>query len=402
MEKTPKFRRASRIETVTVSDIVIMSEAARARRAEGHDVISLGIGEPDFTTPDHVNQAAIAAINAHDTKYPPIAGKPELREAVAALYAGRAPSNVLISSGSKYSLLNAFLATINPGDEVILPAPFWTSYSDIVRLSGGVPVIIPTTAASGFKPTPEEIEKAISTKTRWLLLNSPSNPSGAVLSKEEFLAIGDVLERHPNCWLMSDEIYEHLTYDAPFVSAHDALPKLRDRCLIINGVSKAYAMTGWRLGFAIGPEELIRAMTVVQSQGTSGTSTISQAAALAALTGPQDLLESRRESFRQRRDLVLEHLRDMKGIETTTPDGAFYVFPSWQRLKGFNTPDGVVLEDDKDFCRFILNAANTTVIPGTGFAAPGHFRISYACSKEDLRIALNRMGEAIATLKSPQ
>ncbi len=402
MEKTPKFRRASRIETVTVSDIVIMSEAARARRAEGHDVISLGIGEPDFTTPDHVNAAAIAAINAHDTKYPPIAGKPELREAVANLYSGRTAANVLISSGSKYSLLNAFLATVNPGDEVILPAPFWTSYSDIVRLSGGVPVILPTRAASGFKPSPEEIGKLITPRTRWLLLNSPSNPSGAVLSKEELVAIGNMLEGHPQCWLMSDEIYEHLTYDVPFVSAHDALPRLRDRCLIVNGVSKAYAMTGWRLGFATGPEELIKAMTVVQSQGTSGTSTISQAAALAALTGPQDLLASRRESFRQRRDLVLDYLSGMDGIETATPDGAFYVFPSWSKLKGFSTPDGAVLEDDQDFCRFILNAANTTIIPGTGFAAPGHFRISYACSKDDLRSALSRMGDAITTLKAPQ
>lgn len=402
MEKTPKFRRASRIETVTVSDIVIMSEAARARRAEGHDVISLGIGEPDFTTPDHVNLAAIAAINAHDTKYPPIAGKPELREAVARLYNGRGAANVLISSGSKYSLLNAFLATINPGDEVILPAPFWTSYSDIVRLSGGVPVILPTHASAGFKPTPEEIENLISPNTRWLLLNSPSNPSGAVLSGGELRAIGEVLERNPHCWLMSDEIYEHLTYDVPFISAHDALPHLRERCLTINGVSKAYAMTGWRLGFAIGPEELIRAMTVVQSQGTSGTSTVSQAAALAALKGPQDLLAERRESFRERRDLVLGYLRDMDGIETTTPDGAFYVFPSWQKLKRFITPAGQPLEDDQDFCRFILNSADTTIIPGTGFASPGHFRISYACSRDELRTALGRMADAISTLKAPR
>ncbi|XDZ65132.1 pyridoxal phosphate-dependent aminotransferase [Alphaproteobacteria bacterium LSUCC0684] len=402
MEKTPKFRRASRIETVTVSDIVIMSEAARARRAEGHDVISLGIGEPDFTTPEHVNQAAIAAINAHDTKYPPIAGKPELREAVARLYSGRDAANVLISSGSKYSLLNAFLATINPGDEVILPAPFWTSYSDIVRLSGGVPVILETDAASGFKPAPDAIEKAITPRTRWLLLNSPGNPSGSVLTAAEFRAIGEVLEHHPQCWLMSDEIYEHLTYDMPFVSAHDALPKLQDRCLIINGVSKAYAMTGWRLGFAIGPEELIRAMTVVQSQGTSGTSTISQAAALAALTGPQELLSTRRDSFRKRRDLVLGYLRDMDGIETTTPDGAFYVFPSWQKLRGFRTAEGQPLENDQDFCRFILNAADTTIIPGSGFASPGHFRISYACSSEDLSTALGRMAAAISTLKAPR
>jgi len=402
MARTEGFRRASRIENVAVSDIVIMSEAARARRAEGHDVISLGIGEPDFTTPDHVNAAAIAAITSHDTKYPPIAGKPELRDAVARLYPGRTAANVLISSGSKYCLLNAFLATINPGDEVILPAPFWTSYSDIVRLSGGVPVILPTEAASGFKPLPDAIEALMTPRTRWLLLNSPSNPSGAVLSAADLQAIGQVLERHPQCWLMSDEIYEHLTYGMAFVSAHDALPGMKDRCLIINGVSKAYAMTGWRLGFAIGPEELIRAMTVVQGQGTSGTSTISQAAALAALTGPQDLLASRRQSFQDRRDLVLGYLRDMAGIETTTPDGAFYVFPSWQALKGWQTPDGQPLETDHDFCRFILHAADTTIIPGTGFAAPGHFRISYACSSDDLHRALGRMTSAIATLKSPR
>ena len=270
-----------------------MSEAARARREAGHDVISLGIGEPDFDTPEHVRAAAIAAINAGDTKYPPIAGKPALRAAIARRYEGAEAANVIVSSGSKYTLLNAFLASLNPGDEVIMPTPFWTSYADIVRLCGGVPVLVETDAASGFKPAAEQIRAALSAKTRWLLVNSPGNPSGAVFDAGDWQAIGSVLAGHDQCWLMSDEIYEHLSYDTAFVSAHAALPQLRERMLVVNGVSKAYAMTGWRLGFGIGPEELIKAMTAVQSQGTSGTTTISQAAALAALEGPQDLLAER-------------------------------------------------------------------------------------------------------------
>ena len=396
------FERAERIARIEVSEIVVMSEAARARRAEGHDVISLGIGEPDFDTPDHVREAAKAAIDAGDSKYPPIAGKPELRAEIASQYENRTAANVMVSSGSKYTLLNAFLASLNPGDEVIMPAPYWTSYSDIVRLCGGVPVTVETDPVRAFKPDPDKIKAAMTEKTAWLLVNSPGNPSGAVFGKDDWQAIGEIIEGHGRCWLMSDEIYQHLTYDTAFISAHDALPSLRDRMLVVNGVSKAYAMTGWRLGYGIGPEDLIKAMTVTQSQGTSGTSTISQAAALAALQGPQDLLVDRRKVFQSRRDLVLSHLGQMQGIACPKPDGAFYAFPSWQALRGGITPQGEPLNSDGDFCRYILEAANVTIIPGSAFAMPGYFRISYACSSEELDEALTRMGKAVAAIKAPQ
>lgn len=395
------FQSAQRISDVTISDIVIMSEAARARRAEGHHVISLGIGEPDFNTPDHVNEAAIKAIKDHDTQYPPIAGKPQLKSAVAALYDGATPEQVLVSSGSKYTILNGFLASLNDGDEVVVPAPFWTSYADIIRLCGAKVVVVPTHADNGFQLDVEDLRAAMTPKTRWLLINSPSNPTGAVMGAEKLREIGAVLADFPNCWLMSDEIYQHLTYGIDFASAWDVLPEMRDKMLITNGVSKAYAMTGWRVGFGIGPQDLIKGMTTVQAQGTSGTCSIAQAAALAALTGPQDLLEDRRQSFLERRDLVLDHLRAMDGITTPTPEGAFYTFSSWQDLKGGMTPDGKTLKTDRDFCQYILEAANTTIIPGTGFAAEGHFRISYASSVEDLTQALTQMAAAIAQIKRP-
>jgi aspartate aminotransferase len=397
----PNFNRARRLNSVAVSDIVVMSEAARARRAEGADVISLGIGEPDFNTPDHVNEAAIKAILNHDTRYPPIAGKPELRAAVAAHYDTATAENVIISTGSKYTLLNAFMASINDGDEVIIPSPFWTSYADIVALCGGKAVVLPSKIEDNFQLDPDALRRAMTSKTRWILINTPSNPTGAVMSEAVLKAIGKILDDFPQCWLMSDEIYQHLTYGAVFHSAYDTLPHHRNRMLVTNGVSKAYAMTGWRLGYATGPKALIKAMVDVQAQGTSGASSISQAAALAALTGPQDLLEERRQSFLVRRDLVLSHLSLMEGIETPTPEGAFYTFSCWKKLKGGITPDGTALNTDKDFCQYILAAADTAIIPGSGFAADGHFRISYACPEDDLTRALTRMAKAIAKIKRP-
>ncbi len=392
------FQRAERISNVQVSDIVKMSEAARVRRAQGYDVISLGIGEPDFRTPDHVNDAAINAIHDGDTAYPPIAGKAALRDAVARQYEGMTAENVLVSPGSKFVLFNAFMASLNDNDEVILPAPYWASYGDIVSISGGVPITVPTKAEDGFQLDLAAIEAAMTPRTKWILINSPSNPTGAVMTPEIMTALGDILARHPQCWLMSDEIYEHLTYGATFTSAYDQLPHLRDRMLITNGVSKAYAMTGWRVGYGIGPADLIKGMTAVQAQGPSGTCSIAQAAALAALEGPQDLLAERRASFLSRRDLVLAHLSTMKGIHTPTPEGAFYTFSSWAGLKGGTTPSGQRLETDHEFCSYILDSANVTIIPGTGFAAPGHFRISYACDASDLDKAMTRMAGAVAAI----
>ena len=399
-----EFIKADRLAEVEISAIVLMSEAARQRRAEGYDVINLGIGEPDFHTPDHANAAAIAAIHNNDTHYPPIGGKPELKQAVAALYNGRGGTargaeNVIISSGSKYTLLNAMLASVNPGDEVIVLAPFWTSYADIIRLCGGVPIVVPTDAERGFRPDITAIKHAMSPRTRWLMINSPSNPSGAVLSAEDLRAVGDIVAAHERCWLLSDEIYEHIVYDVDFVSVADALGDLADRSLIVNGVSKAYAMTGWRLGYGVGPAPLIAAMTTAQAQGTSGTTTISQAAALAALTGDQEILASRQQSFRSRRDLVISYLKGMNGLNVSSPQGAFYIFPSWQNLIGWKTPQGITLKEDMDFCRYILDAADTVIIPGSSFSMPGHFRISYATDTESLNKAMTRMSQAIAALQ---
>jgi len=308
---------------------------------------------------------------------------------------------VLVSSGSKYTILNGLMATLNPGDEVVVPAPFWTSYADMIRLCGAKVVIVPTRADDGFQVDLQTLRAAMTPKTRWLLINTPSNPSGAVMSADKLVELGEVLSDFPDCWLMSDEIYQHLTYGMAFASAWDVLPHYRDRMLITNGVSKAYAMTGWRIGFGIGPKALIGAMLKVQAQGTSGTCTIAQAAAIAALTGPQDLLVERRQSFQSRRDLVLGYLNAMDGIFTPKPDGAFYTFSSWQDLRGGITTDGTVLTTDRDFCQYILTAANVTIIPGTGFAAEGHFRISYASSTEDLHQALKQMTVAVAAIKRP-
>lgn len=398
------FVKADRLAEVKVSEIVVMSEAARQRRAEGHDVINLGIGEPDFNTPDHANAAAIAAITGHDTHYPPIAGKPELRQAVAELYDGRGgiargAANVLISGGSKYSLLNAMLASVNPGDEVIMLAPFWTSYADIVRLCGGIPVIVSSDGANQFRPKLDEISAAMTARTRWIMINSPNNPSGAVLTAGDLRTIGDLIAAHPQAMLLSDEIYEHIVYTDQFVSVADALPDLAERTLIVSGVSKSYAMTGWRVGYGLGPQPLIAAMTAAQAQGTSGTATIAQAAAYAAITGNQSVLKTRKDIFQDRRDLVCRHIRAINGLNTTIPDGAFYVFPSWQSCIGWKTREGKVLLNDMDFCQFILEQANVVVIPGSSFSMPGYFRISYASSTEELDEAMRRLADAMSSLE---
>ena len=396
-----QFIKADRLADVELSDIVRMSRAAREARGAGRFIIDLGIGEPDFNTPDHANEAAIAAIRAHDTQYPPIAGKMPLREAVAGLYAGRSADNVIITSGSKYALLNAMLASLNQGDEVICLAPFWVSYAHIIRLCGGVPIVVPCRADADFRPDLDAIADAMTPRTRWLIVNSPSNPSGAVLTADDLRGIGGLIAAHQQCWLLSDEIYEHITYEQDFASAAAVLPELADRTLIVSGVSKSYAMTGWRVGYGVAPAPLIEAMTTAQAQGTAGTSTPAQAAALAALTGEQNLLADRREQFRHRRDLVLEHIAKMDGITTSKPMGAFYVFPSWQARMGWQTPDGKVLKNDMDFCQYML-AAGVAVIPGSAFGTAGHFRISYAADPQEIKQAMQLMAGAVADLREIQ
>ncbi|WP_299351114.1 pyridoxal phosphate-dependent aminotransferase [uncultured Shimia sp.] len=396
---TPEtFRRSERAATLSLSEIVKISEAAGALKRAGKDVLTFGTGEPDFPTPSHVIDAALDAARHGETTYPPTQGTPALRAAIA----GQAgfdvdPANIIVSTGAKQVLSNAFLATLDPGDEVIVPAPFWASYSDMLDFCEATRVDVPCGSDTQFRLTPEQLEDAITGKTRWLMLNSPGNPSGAMYERHHLEALAEVLRRHPHVWIIADEIYQHISY-APFVSFRSAAPDLADRTLIVNGVSKAYAMTGWRLGWGIGPEPLIRAMVAVQGQSTSGASSVSQAAALAALTGPQDLLQTRCDDFRARRDVVVASLNDMPGLECETPSGAFYVFPSCTGLMGKRTPGGATLESDADFCQYLLEDALVALVPGRAFGLPGHFRMSYAYGTADLKEGLTRMQRAILEL----
>ncbi len=380
-----EFRRAQRLDGIELSEIVQITERAAALRNQGVDVIALSTGEPDFPTPPHVVEAAHRAALEGDTRYPATAGKPALREAIAA-QAGVEPAQVVISTGAKQVLANAMLATLDPGDEVIMCAPFWTSYADIVRLAGGVPVVLSARLDQGFKVTPDQLEDAITTRTRWVMLNSPSNPSGATYSAEELRALANLLLAYPNVWVLSDEIYEHLSY-VLFTSFAKAAPELTDRLLTVNGVSKAYSMTGWRIGWGIGPQLLIRAMIAVQGQVTSGACSIAQAAALAAVTGPQDLLAERREAMRARRDLVVAGLNEA-GLECQTPEGAFYVFPKCP----------AAMPDAPTFCRHLLDAEGVALVPGRAFGMGGHFRLSFAYGTETLEAGLARIARAVAGL----
>lgn len=394
---------AKRVGDIEVSLIVRISEMAASRKKAGEDIISLGTGEPDFDTPEFVKQAAWAAMERGETKYTPNSGTAALKGAIIAECARKgmsvSPANVIASSGAKQVLFNAMMATLDPGDEVIIPAPYWTSYVDMVAICGGVSKIVPTRAENGFVLSPQALEAAISPRTKWLLLNSPSNPSGGAYEEAQLRALLPVLERHPHVALMSDEIYEHLVYDDfTFVSAPVALPELADRTLVVNGVSKAFAMTGWRLGYGIGPEKLIDAMSVVQGQATSAPSSISQAAAAGALTGPQDVVAERRLDFKRRRDLVVGRLNAIDGLSCNSPRGAFYVFPDCTGLLGRSAPSGKPVTTDADLCEYYLESVGVAVVPGSAFGAPGHFRISYAYAQSALEKALDRIAAASAAL----
>jgi aspartate aminotransferase len=373
---------------IALSEIVQISERAGRLRAEGRDIVALSTGEPDFPTPGHVIAAAHDAALKGQTKYPPTAGTPALRDAIASK-AGVGRNNVLVSTGAKQVLANAMLASLDAGDEVISPAPYWTSYSDIVAMAGGKSVIVSCPMEDGFKLSAAKLEAAITPKSRWLMLNSPSNPTGAIYSAAEIRALAEVLRRHPHVLVLSDEIYEHLSF-VPFVSFTDAAPELKERTLVVNGVSKAFAMTGWRIGWGIGPVELIRAMTEVQGQVTSGACSISQAAALAALTGDETLLSERSRAFQARRDLVVERLNAIQGIDCPVPDGAFYVFPN---LEGLIADGG--FESDAAVCDWLLNEAHVAIVPGRAFGLPGHARLSFAYAECDLEKGLARIAEAV-------
>ncbi|MCF3593044.1 pyridoxal phosphate-dependent aminotransferase [Rhodobacteraceae bacterium LMO-12] len=390
------FKRAERIASIAISEIVQISEAAARMRAKGDDILSLATGEPDFPTPAHVCEAATAAMAAGQTRYPPTAGTAALRDAVAE-QAQVKRANVIISTGAKQVLSNLFLASLDEDDEVICPTPYWTSYRDIVRFAGGNVVEVACGSDQGFKLTPGQLEAAITPRTRWLLLNSPSNPSGAMYSRKELEAFGDVLRRYPHVWIASDEIYQHIAY-APFTSVFTALPDLRERTVVINGVSKAYSMTGWRIGWAIGPEAVIEAMQDVQGQSTSGACSISQAAAVAALTGDQGLLIERTAIFQERRDNVAQAINDDPLLNCALPDGAFYIFASCEKALGQTAPDGSIITTDGDFCRYVLASEGLALVPGSAFSMPGHFRLSYAYSDAQLADGVARLHRATAKL----
>jgi len=396
---------ADSLDRIQPSATIAISGKAMALKAAGKNVIGLSAGEPDFDTPDHIKQAAIEAINAGKTKYTPVDGIPELKQAVCDKLKrdnglDYKPSQVSVGTGGKQVLFNALLATINPGDEVIIPAPYWVSYPDIVLLAGGKPVIVNAVADHNFKLQPDVLEAAITDKTKWLIFNSPSNPSGAAYTENELKALTDVLLKHPNVWVLTDDMYEHLVYDDfKFVTPAQVEPKLYDRTLTMNGVSKAYAMTGWRIGYAAGPEKLIGAMRKLQSQSTSNPCSIAQWAALAALNGPHDFIASNNEVFKERRDLVVSMLNQAKGLSCPTPEGAFYVYPSCEGAIGKTAPSGKVIESDEDFVTELLEGEEVAAVHGGAFGMSPFFRVSYATSTEALTEACQRIQRFCASLK---
>ncbi|MBB3973754.1 pyridoxal phosphate-dependent aminotransferase [Hansschlegelia beijingensis] len=396
---------ADALSRVKPSATIAVTQKARDLKAAGRDVISLGAGEPDFDTPQNIKDAAIDAIRRGETKYPPVAGIAPLREAIAQKFKREngldyRPSQTIVATGGKQILYNAFVATLNPGDEVIVPAPYWVSYPEMVALNGGTPVIVDTRIEHGFKLRAEDLEAAITPRTKWVLLNSPSNPSGAAYSREEIKALTDVLLRHEHVWVLTDDMYEHLVFGGfEFTTPAQVEPALYDRTLTMNGVSKAYCMTGWRIGYAAGPDKLIRAMEMVQGQQTSGACSIAQWAALEALAGPQDFLPGFREAFERRRDLVVSMLNQARGLSCPTPEGAFYVYPSCQGALGRKAPSGKTIETDEDFVSELLEAEGVAVVHGSAFGLGPNFRISYAAADETLEEACRRIQRFCAELR---
>ncbi|KAA5602568.1 pyridoxal phosphate-dependent aminotransferase [Blastochloris sulfoviridis] len=395
---------ADSLSRIKPSATIMLTQMARELKAKGKDVISLSVGEPDFDTPDNIKEAAIAAIRRGETKYSPVPGIPELREAVSQKFKREngldyKPSQVIVGTGGKHVIFNALMATMNPGDEVICVAPYWVSYPEMVALCGGTPVIVSATQEHNFRLQPADLERAITPRTKWIILNSPSNPSGAAYSRAELKALTDVLMRHPQVWVLSDDIYEHLTYgDFEFVTAAQVEPGLYDRTLTMNGVSKTYAMTGWRIGYAGAPERLIKAMDLIQGQQTSGTSTISQWAAVEALSGPQDCIPRFKAAFERRRDLAVSMLNQARGLTCPTPEGAFYVYPSCAGLIGKTAPGGKLIASDEDFVMELLATEGVATVHGSSFGLGPNFRVSYATSDDKLEEACRRIQRFAASL----
>jgi aspartate aminotransferase len=396
---------ADALGRVQPSQTIAVTTKARELKAAGHDVIGLGAGEPDFDTPDNIKEAAIKAIREGKTKYTNVDGVIELKQAICRKFERKnglsyKPSQIIVSPGGKKVIFNAMLSTLNPGDEVIIPAPYWVSYPDIVQLVGGTPVIVGATIEDNFKIRPEALEAAITPKTKWLIFNHPSNPTGAAYSRAALQALTDVLMRHPHVWVLTDDMYEHLVYDDyQFVTPAQVEPGLYERTLTMNGVSKAYAMTGWRIGYAGGPEMLVKAMTKLQSQSTSNAASISQWASLEALDGPQDFIKERAKIFKQRRNLVVSMLNQANGIDCPIPEGAFYVFPSCKGCIGKTSAKGKLIASDEDFVTALLEEAGVAVVHGAAFGLSPFFRISYATSTEALEEACQRIQRFCAELR---
>jgi aspartate aminotransferase len=392
------------LRRVKPSPTIAVTQKARELKRQGKDVISLGAGEPDFDTPENIKEAAIAAIRRGETKYTDVDGIPELKQAIVGKFKREngldyGVGQISVAPGGKAVIYNALVATLNPGDEVIVPAPYWVSYPDMVLLAGGVPVIATAGPETGFKLQPEALEQAITPKTKWLILNSPSNPTGAAYTRDDLKALGEVLLRHPHVWVLTDDMYEHLIYDDfEFVTIAQVVPELYERTLTMNGVSKAYAMTGWRIGYAGGPQPLIKAMSKLISQSTSNPSSIAQWAAVEALNGPQDFIKERARHFQMRRDLVVSMLNQASGIDCPRPEGAFYVYPSIEGLIGKSTPTGTVIDGDETFASELLELENVAVVHGAAFGLSPFFRISYATSTEVLEKACTRIQRFCASL----
>ena len=380
------------LKRIKPSPTIAVTSKAREMRAAGKDVIGLGAGEPDFDTPDNIKEAAIEAIRKGDTKYTAVDGTPALKKAIQAKFSRENDlsydlDQISVGTGGKQVLYNAFMATINKGDEVIIPAPYWVSYPDIVLLAGGKPKIIKCDEKNNFKLTPDKLTKAVSKKTKWIIINSPSNPTGSGYTKDEIIALSKILIKYKNLYILSDDIYEHITYDGFKFFTIAQIEKLKSRTLTMNGVSKSYSMTGWRIGYAAGPKEIIKAMAKIQSQSTSNPTSISQAAAVEALNGTQDFISERSNSFKERRNFVVDSLNNIKGISCLSPEGAFYVFPNCKKLLNNKTK----LKTDKDFVEKLLEKAEVAVVQGSAFGLEGYFRISYATSMDNLKKAMERI-----------
>ncbi len=391
------------LKKIKPSPTIAVTQKARELKAAGKDVIGLGAGEPDFDTPENIKQAAIKAINDGDTKYTAVDGTPALKKAIVEKFKKEnnldyTADQITVGAGGKHVIYNAMMATLNEGDEVIVPAPYWVSYPDIVLLAGGKPVVMQCDEKQSFKINPSDLEKFITPKTKWIILNSPSNPTGACYSEKDIREIAKVLEKHTHVYILSDDIYEHVTYEGFKFFTIAQIESLKERVLTMNGVSKAYSMTGWRIGYAAGPKEIIKAIAKIQSQSTTNPSSISQAASVEALSGTQDFIKKRADSFQERRDFVVKALNDIDGIECLNPDGAFYVFPSCKGLMGKKDTNGKEIKSDTDFVQSLLENSGIAVVQGSAFGLEGFFRISYATSMDNLKKALEKISSFCKSL----